>query len=64
MTARLNEKGLEGNLKGEGMVKGGIIIFDKNGAAKYAYTEETGTPLPIDDIKAALEAVSNEKSEL
>lgn len=64
MTARLNEKGLDGNLKGEGMVQGGIIIFDKNGLAKYAYREETGSPLPVDDIRAALDAVKNEKNEL
>ena len=60
MTARLAEKGLEGNLKGEGMVQGGIIIFDKDGKAQYAYKEETGSPLPIDDILVAVEAVKSE----
>lgn len=64
MTARLNEKGLEGNLKGEGMVQGGIIVFGKNGEAQYAYKEETGSPLPVDDILAALEAIRNGKNEL
>ena len=64
MTARLAEKGLEGNLKGEGMVQGGIIIFDKDGKAQYAYKEETGSPLPIDDILVAVGAVKSAKSEL
>jgi hypothetical protein len=64
MTARLSEKGLEGNLKGEGMVQGGIIIFGKDGNAKFTYREETGSPLPVDDILAAIEAVKSGKGEL
>ena len=63
MTARLNEKGLEGNLKGEGIVQGGIIIFNKKGDAMYAYEEETGSPLPIDDIMTAVNAVKVGDSE-
>jgi hypothetical protein len=64
MTARLNKKGLEGNLKGEGILQGGIVIFGKDGEAKFAYKEETGTPLPVDEIKAAIEAVKDDKNEL
>jgi len=61
---RLKEKQLEGNLVGEGMVQGGIIIFGKDGTAKYAYEEETGSEVPIDDIVAALNSVKNGKDEL
>lgn len=64
MMGRLNEKGLEGNMKGEGMVQGGIIVFGKDGEVKYAYREETGSPLPENDLLAALEAVRDERSEL
>ncbi len=64
MSSRLKEKGLEGNLKGEGLVQGGIIIFGKDGEAKYAYREETGSPLPVDEILSALDAVRYGKSEL
>ena len=62
MNARLKEKNLEGNLTGEGLVQGGIIIFGKDGKAKYAYEEETGKEVPMDDIVAALKAVSGKDS--
>jgi hypothetical protein len=57
MQGRLDKKGLEGNLIGEGLKKGGIIIFGTNGEPTYMYLEETGTELELEDIKAALAAV-------
>lgn len=57
---RLAQKKLEGNMLGEGMVQGGVILFDKNGKARYAYEEETGKELVIDDIVAALKAIQND----
>lgn len=62
MNARLKEKNLEGNLTGEGLVQGGIIVFGKDGKAKYAYEEETGKEVPMDDIVSALKAVSGKGS--
>lgn len=59
--SRLKEKDLEGNMKGEGLVQGGVIIFGKDGKAKYAYEEVTGSELPVDDISAAIRAVREEK---
>lgn len=61
MTARLNEKGLSGNLKGEGLVQGGIIVFGSDGKAKFAYREETGKEVPIHDIISAVNNVKEER---
>lgn len=58
---RLKAKNIEGNLVGEGLTKGGVIIFGKDKRAKYAYAEETGEELPLDDILAAVEAVKRGK---
>merc|ERR1712087_385498 len=55
---RLKEKNLEGNMKGEGLKTGGIIVFGSDGEPKYAYPEKTGSPLETDDIIAALKHVS------
>ena len=57
MNQRLNQKNITGNLAGEGFVKGGVIIFGKDGTPLYAYEEETGSELPVDEIKAALASI-------
>ena len=62
MGKRLKTKNISGNMKGEGLVQGGIIIFDKNGKARYAYREETGVEVPINDIISAARVVA--KSEI
>ena len=56
---RLAKKNISGNLKGEGLVQGGIIIFDKTGA-RYAYREETGAEVPVDDIIAVVRHIRAE----
>mmetsp|Transcript_4435 Transcript_4435/g.9587 ORF Transcript_4435/g.9587 Transcript_4435/m.9587 type:complete len:129 (-) Transcript_4435:210-596(-) len=60
MTTRLKDKKLEGNMAGEGVVQGGIIIFDKGGKARYAYEEETGKELNMEDIVASLKVLRSE----
>jgi hypothetical protein len=60
LKARMGNKELEGNLVGEGLKKGGVIIFGKDGEPKYMYLEITGSELELDDIKAALAAVKEE----
>lgn len=64
MNQRLAEKGLSGNLTGEGIVKGGVVIFDQFGIAKFAYEEQTGSELPMDDIFKAIQAIKDGKDEL
>ena len=58
---RLKQKSIEGNMAGEGLTKGGVIVFGKDGKQKYAYQEETGSELPVEDILAAMEAVKAEQ---
>ena len=54
---RWRQNDIESNLSGEGLIQGGVVIFDKDGKQKYAYQEETGKELPVDDIIAAVNAV-------
>lgn len=57
MTKRLNAKNLDGNMKGEGVTKGGVFILNTNGEVVYAMEEITGTPLDMDEIEAAMNAL-------
>jgi len=38
----------------EGLVQGRVVIFDREGKARYAYREETGFEVPVNDIIAAV----------
>ena len=58
--SRLKEKKIEGNLVGEGVKQGGVIVFGKDGTPKYAYYEKTGKELPVEDILAAIQAVKDD----
>jgi len=60
---RVTSKGIKWNGKGEGVVQGGLIIFDAKGKPRYAYKEETGVDLPVQDIVKALEAVRRSQEE-
>lgn len=42
---------------GEGLVQGGIVLFDTNGKVRYAYEEEIGTELNMEEIVESLKAL-------
>jgi hypothetical protein len=44
-----------GNLKGEGIVLGGVLVISKEKGVVYQYDEITGQPLPLEDITRAVE---------
>lgn len=53
----VTNKSEQGNVKGEGFVQGGIIIFGADGNPACMYQEETGKDLRVATIAAALGAV-------
>lgn len=60
---RMKAKNLEGNMVGEGLKQGGIIVFGSDGEPKYAYPEITGEALETDDLVAALKDVSGDSKD-
>ena len=58
---RIASKGIQWNVKGEGIVKGGIIVFDKTGKPKYAMPEQMGEDLKIKDLVLAMETMKQEE---
>mmetsp|Transcript_1987 Transcript_1987/g.5220 ORF Transcript_1987/g.5220 Transcript_1987/m.5220 type:complete len:134 (+) Transcript_1987:567-968(+) len=62
VSKRMKAKNLTGNMVGEGLKTGGIIVFGTDGEPKYAYPEITGSPLESDDLLAALKDVTSGSS--
>lgn len=50
MSKRLQEKNIEGNLKGDGFLQGGIVIVSPKKEVVYIHKEQTGYELPIGEI--------------
>ena len=60
MSERLKKrKDLQGNMAGEGLIQGGILIFDKDGILRFAYEEQVGQELEMNDILAAMKTLSS-----
>jgi len=50
------------NMKGEGFLQGGWIIFDAENQPKYAYQEDAKKRLPADEIVRDLKTLGDAKS--
>jgi len=51
----------KGNLKGEGLLQGGWILFDPKGEPITAFQENAKTRVPIDDIVEAVRGMREKK---
>ena len=61
LSNRHKGKDIDGNLSGEGLLQGGVIIFDAHGRPRYAYAEKNSYQVvPINDLVAALNAIREE----
>ena len=58
MTERLKRKGVEGNMKGDYNIQGGLLIVSPTKGVVYQTHEITGVDLPINEIKAALDKLN------
>lgn len=60
---RHTAKGIEQNMIGEGLVQGGVIVFDAEARPRYVYQEKTGDELPTEEILAAMKEVKGLQDE-
>lgn len=62
---RIRRKNIEGTspTSGEGIVQGGLIVFDEKGTPQAMYPEETGSDLRVADLAHALNAIRNRSNQ-
>lgn len=53
---RIKAKGLDGNMRGEGLVLGGIFVISPKKKSVTTFPESTGKEIPSDEIEAAVKA--------
>lgn len=58
---RMKEQNITGNLKGEGILQGGILLFDAQGKLQYGWPEETGEPLDMEVVQKAIDSLMLER---
>lgn len=54
MQRRLSSKGVEGNLAGEGLLKGGVLLMSPTKGVVYRHEEVTGYEAPYEEIGKAI----------
>lgn len=54
LTSRVKAKGIEGNLVGEGLLQGGVVIVSPTHGIVFLHNEQTGSELPFGEIGEAL----------
>lgn len=62
MGERLKAKKLEGNMKGDGVTKGGILVIGPDGDVKFTFYEDIGKGVPAEEaakIIAAAKALTS-----
>jgi len=57
MKARFELKGIEGNMQGDGVKKGGVLCIAPDGALLHTFYEDPGNGIPTEDQANIVEAV-------
>lgn len=61
MNRRMSQKGIDGNLLGEGTIQGGILIFDAKGDLVHVQLENITQEINMIEIATVLEKIVSEK---
>lgn len=56
MGERMDAKGIEGNMKGDGLAKGGILVISPTDEVLHTFYEDPGKGVPPDECAAIIAA--------
>lgn len=57
MDARFKDKGIEGNMVGDGLVKGGVLVVDPTDEVVHVFPEDPGNGIPAEAAAEIVAAV-------
>lgn len=57
MNARFEQRGIEGNMKGDGIKKGGVLCIAPDGELLHTFFEDPGKGIPAEDCAQIVAAV-------
>ena len=57
MMARMKQNNIKGNMAGEGITLGGVLVVSESKGIVYSYQEETNSPIPEEQIIAAVRSL-------
>ena len=64
MGKRLESKGVEGNMVGDGLAKGGVLVITPDDKVRYAFYEDPGNGIPEAEVAAIVNAASEVAAEV
>ena len=64
MGERQAAKGVEGNMVGDGLTKGGILVIDRNDVVRHVFYEDPGKGVPPEDMALILSAAKEVAEEV
>lgn len=59
MGERFKAKGIEGNMRGDGLAKGGILVIAPSGDVRHVFYEDPGQGVPEAEVAAILSAAKS-----
>lgn len=56
---QMKGRGIEGNMRGEGLIAGGVLVVDPSEGVVFCNFEETSTPVAEQDLLQALQKIGS-----
>jgi len=63
MSERLSQKGVEGNMQGDGLTKGGVLVIAPDSGIRHVFYEDPGNGMPQAELNAIIAAAKTIGSE-
>jgi len=63
LEAKKEETGLEGNMRGDGLIKGGVLVVAPDSSVRHVFYEDPGNGIPPESLTAIISAATAVQAE-